>query len=97
MAEAISSGVPELDEMLHGGLERGTITIITGPTGVGKSTLGLQFMKEAAGRGERSAVYIFEEREDTLLRRCEAVNIPVRAMKERGTPFTMRFFHQAAS
>ncbi len=52
VAESISSGVPEVDEMLHGGLERGTITIITGPSGVGKTTLGLQFMKEAAGRGE---------------------------------------------
>src|SRR6266700_8255320 len=44
--EVISSGIPELDEMLHGGLNRGTITIITGPSGVGKTTLGLQFMKE---------------------------------------------------
>lgn len=85
VAESISSGVPELDEMLHGGLERGTISIITGPSGVGKSTLGLQFMKEAAGRGERSVVYVFEEWQETLLRRCEAVNIPVRTMMERGT------------
>lgn len=83
--ETISSGVPELDEMLHGGLERGTITIITGPSGVGKTTLGLQFMKEAAGRGERSVVYIFEEGVETLLARCEAINIPVRVMMERGT------------
>ena len=83
--ETISSGLPELDEMLHGGLERGTISIITGPSGVGKSTLGLQFMKEAAGRGERSVVYVFEEGQETLLRRCEAINIPVRTMMERGT------------
>jgi len=83
--ETISSGVPELDELLHGGLERGTISILTGPTGVGKTTLGLQFMKEAAGRGERSVVYTFEEVQETLLRRCESLNIPVRAMIERGT------------
>jgi circadian clock protein KaiC len=83
--EIISSGVPELDELLHGGLERGTISLITGPTGVGKTTLGLQFMKEAAGRGERSVVYTFEEAQETLLRRCEAVNIPVRSMIARGT------------
>jgi len=81
----ISSGVPELDELLHGGLERSTISIFTGPTGVGKTTLGLQFMKEAAGRGERSAVYIFEELTETLLRRCEALNIPVRTMIKQGT------------
>lgn len=85
VAETISSGVPELDELLHGGLERGTVTIITGPSGVGKTTLGLVFMKEAAGRGERSVVYTFEEGVETLLARCEAINIPVHAMMERGT------------
>jgi circadian clock protein KaiC len=85
VVEALPSGIPELDELLHGGLERGTISVISGPTGVGKTTLGLQFMKEAAGRGERSAVYSFEERIDTLLHRAEAVHIPVRAMIERGT------------
>jgi len=83
--DTLSSGVPELDELLHGGLERGTISMITGPTGVGKTTLGVQFMKEAAGRGERSVVYTFEEPQETLLRRCEALNIPVRSMVERGT------------
>lgn len=46
--ETISSGVPALDELLHGGLERGTVTVVSGPTGVGKTTIGLQFMKEAA-------------------------------------------------
>ena len=42
-------------------------------------------MKEAAGRGERSVVYVFEELQETLMQRCEALNIPVRAMVERGT------------
>jgi circadian clock protein KaiC len=83
VAEPIGSGVPELDELLHGGLERGTVTIISGPTGVGKTTLGLQFMKEAAGRGERSVVYTFEEGRQTMLKRCMGINIPVRDMIER--------------
>lgn len=83
--EVLSSGVPELDELLHGGFERSTITIISGPSGVGKSMLGLQFMKEAAGRGERSVIYTFEERKETLLHRCEGINIPVHAMTQRGT------------
>ncbi len=83
--EAISAGIPEIDELLHGGIERGTVTIITGPSGVGKSSFGMQFMKEAAGRGERSVVYAFEEGTETLFRRCEAINIPVHAMLKRGT------------
>lgn len=82
--ETISSGVPELDEILHGGIERGTATIISGPSGVGKTTLGIQFMKEAAGRGERSVVYTFEESEESLINRCESINIPVRSMINTG-------------
>ncbi|MDF5713104.1 MAG: ATPase domain-containing protein [Rhizonema sp. NSF051] len=83
--ESISSGIPEIDELLHGGIERSTITIISGASGVGKSTLGLQFMKEAAGRGEHSVIYTFEERKETLLRRAEGINIPINVMQERGT------------
>jgi circadian clock protein KaiC len=83
--ESISSGIPEIDELLHGGIERSTITIVSGPSGVGKSTLGLQFMKEAAGRGERSVIYTFEEAKETLMHRAEGINVPVHAMQERGT------------
>jgi circadian clock protein KaiC len=82
--EQIPFGLPELDELTHGGLERGTITIITGPSGVGKSTLGMQFARAAAARGERSAVYLFEETRESLLRRCESIHIPVRSMIEKG-------------
>ncbi|MEG4940161.1 ATPase domain-containing protein [Microcoleus sp. F4-D5] len=85
ISEPISSGIPEMDEMLHGGLERGTVSVISGPSGVGKTTVGIQFMKEAAARGERSVVYIFEESTSTLLHRCESVNIPVQQMIEQGS------------
>jgi circadian clock protein KaiC len=84
-AESVSSGVPEVDELLYGGLERGTVSIISGATGVGKTTLGTQFMKEAAGRGERSVIYLFEESEQTFLERSGAINIPVGKMIDRGT------------
>lgn len=84
-AETIPSGIPALDELLHGGLERGTVTLISGPAGVGKSTLGLQFAKEAAGRGERSAIFLYEESPQTLLARCANINIPVQRMVEQGT------------
>jgi len=83
--EHVSSGVPEVDELLNGGLSRGTVSIISGPTGVGKTTLGTQFMKEAAGRGERSVIYLFEESKQTFMSRSRAVNIPVDDMIERDT------------
>jgi len=84
-AGKLSSGVPELDELLSGGLDRGTSTLIIGPAGVGKTSLGLQFMKEAAGRGERSVVYTLGEMVATIIHRGESINIPVRSMIERGT------------
>ncbi|NSW78465.1 MAG: AAA family ATPase [Chthonomonadetes bacterium] len=82
--EQISSGVPALDQLLHGGLERGTIVLITGASGVGKTTLGMQFMKEAATRGERSVVYTFEEEVPLILNRCASVGIPAAEMTEQG-------------
>jgi circadian clock protein KaiC len=83
--EKHSSGVPELDSLLSGGLTSGTISFLSGPTGVGKTTTGLHFMKEAAGRGQRSVLYSFEEDRATLFERAEAVNIPVGEMIDRGT------------
>ena len=63
-----------------GGMERGTVTLITGPTGVGKTTLAMQFVKEAAKRGEHSVAYILEEPLSTLAKRCESLNVPVGTM-----------------
>ncbi len=85
MDELIPSGIAALDAVLHGGIERGHVTFITGPTGVGKTTLGTQFIKEASGRGERSVIYTFEETTAVLRRRAEGVGMEVGSMIEDGT------------
>lgn len=84
-AETLSSGVSQLDGMLHGGIERGSVTLISGPSGVGKTTLGVQFMKAAAERGERSAIYTFEEPAASIVRRTQNLNISAAEMLERKT------------
>jgi circadian clock protein KaiC len=84
-SKTLASGVAELDTLLDGGLPAGTITFLSGPTGAGKTTTGLQFMKEAAKNGDRSVVYSFEESSKTMLERAEAVGIPVGEMIESGT------------
>jgi len=83
--EFISAGLKELDQLAGGGLSRGTVTIISGPTGVGKTSVGVQFMKEAASRGERSVIYAFEENVSTFQHRCDSINIPVSKMINQGT------------
>ncbi|MHB0938505.1 MAG: ATPase domain-containing protein [Armatimonadota bacterium] len=82
--EVVSSGIPELDALLFGGLERGTATFISGPSGAGKTTFGLTFARGAAERGERFAMYIFDESREALLRHAEGINIRARTMVERG-------------
>ena len=81
----LSSGIPQLDELLGGGITEQTITMFSGPSGVGKTTLGLQFMKEAAGRGKKSILYSFEEETGTILHRSGSINLPVREMVEQDT------------
>ncbi|WP_028840665.1 ATPase domain-containing protein [Thermodesulfobacterium hveragerdense] len=83
--EKLSSGIPEIDELLYGGIESGTVTIISGPSGTGKTTLGLQFIKEASGRGERSVVYTFEESVEKIVERALSINIPIKNMIDKGT------------
>lgn len=83
-SEPISSGVDELDDMLHGGIEKGTISMFTGPTGAGKTNLGIQFMKEASVRGERSVIYTFEESAGAIIKRSRLIGVPVDDMIESG-------------
>jgi circadian clock protein KaiC len=82
--DTIPSGVAELDAMLAGGIERGAVTMITGPTGVGKTTLAMQFLVEAARRGERGVIYSFEETEDVLRRRAAGMSMPLAELTESG-------------
>lgn len=59
--EILPSGLEPLDRLFNGGVQRGTSTLIAGPTGCGKSTLCSQFAFAAAQRGEKSAIYTFDE------------------------------------
>ncbi|HTV02738.1 MAG TPA: ATPase domain-containing protein [Luteitalea sp.] len=72
----LASGVPALDTLLGGGLEEGTSTLILGAAGTGKSTMAAQFAAAAAGRGQKSAFFLFDESPQTLTLRCDSMGIP---------------------
>lgn len=76
--ERVSSGNTDLDALLGGGLVRGTSTLVLGPPGSGKSTLVATFASAAAGRGEHSAIYLFDENADTYAARAEGLGLPFR-------------------
>jgi circadian clock protein KaiC len=75
----LSTGLPALDALLGGGLEEGTSTLIVGPAGTGKSTIAAHIATAAARRGQHAAMFIFDERPDTLLARCEQLGIDLAA------------------
>jgi len=80
----LKSGVAELDELIGGGIDRGTSTLLIGPAGCGKSTIAAQFAASAAASGDRAAIYTFEEGPTTLVRRAESLNMDLRPHIQTG-------------
>ncbi len=84
LSDQVSSGIPELDSLLGGGIEKGTSTLIAGPPGTGKSSLAMQIVAEAAQRGEGGAVFLFEEATSRLLYRADGLGMAIRPHFESG-------------
>ncbi len=80
----VSSGVPELDALTGGGLDRGTSVLAMGPAGVGKSVLATQYALAAAQRGECVSAYIFDESIATFLNRASGLGIDIAPAVEDG-------------
>jgi circadian clock protein KaiC len=82
-ARTLIADVPNLDRLL-GPLHYGTSTIVLGPAGVGKSTLSIMYVIAAAKRGERSAIYIFDEGPQTLYTRTNALGLDLKRYVDEG-------------
>ena len=82
--EVLRSGSPELNALLGGGVERGSSVLILGPAGTGKSLLALTFMLGAVARGERAAMFVFDEELGLLFDRACGLGIDLRGMRDSG-------------
>ena len=71
----LGSGIPALDDLLGGGLERGTSTLLVGAPGTGKSSVAVQFAVAAARRGECAALFVFDESVSTLCTRSKGMGM----------------------
>ena len=81
----VSSGNPEMDHLLGGGLESGSSTLILGPAGSGKSLLVFQFIAAACSRGEKAALFAFDEELGLLFRRSKAMGIDLEELAKQGS------------
>jgi circadian clock protein KaiC len=80
----ISSGIGEIDDLLGGGLEQGSSTLIIGPAGTGKSTFALQYLSASVAGGEKAAAFIFDEELGLLFTRMKTMGIDLEAMRDSG-------------
>jgi circadian clock protein KaiC len=83
--EPVPSGIPELDDLFGGGLDRGTTTLIVGQAGTGKSTLALQYATQMAARGEQSVVFSFDETAGIALARAQKLGLDLQKFVNKGT------------
>ena len=82
--EPVASGHKDLDDLLGGGLDRGTTTLIMGSAGTGKSTLALQYAAQMAARGERSVVFAFDEVRGLVLARAASLGLDIKQHVDSG-------------
>jgi len=82
--ERISTGIAGLDRMLDGGVWRGTTTLLAGPSGAGKTTIGLQFALEGAREGEPSLYMNFQENPSQLMRTIRSLGVDLEEAQAHG-------------
>ncbi len=80
----LSSGVPQLDAMLGGGVDRGSNLLLIGPAGCGKSSLATCFLHAAGARGEKATVWGFEETLAIFLARAKGIQKDLAAFADSG-------------
>lgn len=80
----MTSDIAELDALLGGGIEQGSSTLIYGPSGTGKTLFALQFAAATMRRGEKSAVFIFDEELALLYERTRAMGFDFEAWRDDG-------------
>jgi circadian clock protein KaiC len=83
-SERITSGLPELDTMLHGGFLTGDSILVAGPAGTGKTLLSTQFVAAGVAQGHTSVIAVFEEQPDRYLFRARNMGVDLQRMVDSG-------------
>ena len=82
--DKVGSGIETFDELLGGGLERGTSALVLGPAGSGKTLLTLSFIFAALRRGERAAIFAFDEDIGLLAARANSMGMDLAQHTQSG-------------
>jgi circadian clock protein KaiC len=83
----LTSGIAELDQLLGGGIDKGSSTLVLGPAGTGKSLLVIVYALAAIARGEKAALFVFDEELGLLFSRMEGLGIDLEGLRQAGKLF----------
>jgi circadian clock protein KaiC len=83
----LSTGIAQFDALLGGGVHAGSSSLILGPAGTGKSLIALTFAMAAIARGEKAALFVFDEELGLLFDRMKGLGIDIETARERGDLF----------
>ena len=85
--DRLSTGNPAFDKLLGGGVEKGSSTLILGPAGTGKSLIAISFTIAAMERGEKAAIFVFDEELDLLFDRTRVLGLDLEKHVANGSLF----------
>jgi circadian clock protein KaiC len=82
--DALPTGIKPFDALLGGGIDAGSSTLVIGPAGTGKSLIAITFALAAVKRGEKAALFIFDEELGLLFDRMAGLGIDLEGARNRG-------------
>lgn len=85
--QRLSIGLPELDAIMDGGPYEGSITLVAGISGTGKTVLGVQFLAAAVKQGRRALLVTLDEHPQQMLRNASTLGFDLQAMMDAGQLF----------
>lgn len=82
--ERITTGIPSLDVLMDGGVYRGSVTMVTGISGTGKTVSAVQFLCANSDRGRRGLLVTLDEHPDQIMRNAGTLGLDLRRHVEAG-------------
>ena len=93
--EKIRSGIPGLDRLMDGGLNRNSTTVAIGASGTGKTTFALQFLRRGLEEGSEGIHITLDETKEQIIN--EAINLGWKDIEDHVESEKLIFMEAAGS
>lgn len=85
--ERLSTGSPAIDKMMDGGIYKGSVTLVSGISGTGKTVLSVQFLSDAIKNGHKALLVSLDEHARQLMRNARPLGFDLQALVDAGDLF----------